>query len=203
MADPGNTELSTPGGDGQATADAKAKIRDTADRARHEASRMVEDAKTRGESVLNEQRQSAAGQLDGVANALREAARKLDQQNQSGLAEYADWTAGCLSGCARQLRESDMGEMVDQVQSFARRRPGLFLGGAVAAGLLAARFLRSSEERRSMSTGTTPYGPHDSSRSSFPRDPVTRDSKIGDSTIGQADSRADTLGTPGGPDVYK
>jgi hypothetical protein len=42
------------------------------------------------------------------------------------------------------VREKDVNEMLRDVQQFARRQPALFIGGSFAAGLLAARFLRSS-----------------------------------------------------------
>jgi hypothetical protein len=45
---------------------------------------------------------------------------------------------------AGYLRNRDVGQMVDDVERFARRQPGLFLGSAFTIGLLAARFLKSS-----------------------------------------------------------
>ena len=39
--------------------------------------------------------------------------------------------------------------MIDMVVSFARTRPGTFLAGSVFVGFAAARFLKSSADRRS------------------------------------------------------
>lgn len=187
MADPDKIGSTSSGSGGD---EAKAQIRHTADKARHEATRVMDEAKERGQDMLAEQRQSAAGQLDGVANALRQTAQQLNRQNQPKLAEYAEWTAGCVEGCARTIRERDAGEMVDQVQDFARRQPGLFLGGAVVAGLLAARFMRSSEERRYDYTGATA---EDDSPKPFPRDPT-----INDPGISNPDPLVNPVKTPGG-----
>ena len=45
------------------------------------------------------------------------------------------------------LRERDLEGLLEDVEQFARRRPEVFLAGTFLAGLLLARFLKSSGER--------------------------------------------------------
>jgi hypothetical protein len=49
---------------------------------------------------------------------------------------------------ADYVQNTDAREMANRVESFARREPGLFLGGAFALGLVGARFLKSSRRER-------------------------------------------------------
>jgi hypothetical protein len=67
-----------------------------------------------------------------------------DEQRQRGLADYVNQAADRIDSFARTLENKDLGEIVDNVQSFARRHPALFVGGAFAIGIIAARFMLSS-----------------------------------------------------------
>jgi hypothetical protein len=56
---------------------------------------------------------------------------------------------------ARYLREKDLQGLTRDTETFARRHPELFLGGAFLAGMLAARFVKSSRPRAVEGTGRT------------------------------------------------
>jgi hypothetical protein len=51
---------------------------------------------------------------------------------------------------ADEIRQRGVGEMLDDVHAFARRRPALFIGGAFLVGIGIARFLKSSADRSAM-----------------------------------------------------
>jgi hypothetical protein len=53
-----------------------------------------------------------------------------------------------------RLKETDVGELFDDAQQFARRNPAMFIGSAFALGLVAARFLKSSGNRNGQATGS-------------------------------------------------
>jgi hypothetical protein len=55
-----------------------------------------------------------------------------------------DKAADQIENWSRQLREKDIDELLSDVQTLARRQPGVFIGSAFAIGLLGARFLKSS-----------------------------------------------------------
>jgi hypothetical protein len=105
---------------------------------------MVDKAKSQAESMLGEQKHAAAGQIEGLARALRKTAEQLDTQDQGPVARYVERAADGLDRLGGTLRDRDIDSLATQVQDFARRQPGVFLGGAVAAGFLVARFLKAS-----------------------------------------------------------
>jgi hypothetical protein len=86
------------------------------------------------------QQQRAASQLRSVADELHEMVAK---GGQSGMAtEVAHQAAERLHGAASWLEQREPADVLQAVRDFARRRPGMFLAGAVAAGLAAGRLTR-------------------------------------------------------------
>jgi hypothetical protein len=86
------------------------------------------------------QQQKAARQLRSVADELREMTAK---GGQSGVAtEVAQQAAERIHGAASWLEQREPADVLQAVRDFARRRPGVFLAGAVAAGLAAGRLTR-------------------------------------------------------------
>src|SRR5205814_1093360 len=83
--------------------------------------------------------------VGGLAHALRGAARDLGEGNGSG-AVLAERAADGMERVAESLQKRDLDGVIAEVQEFARRSPALFVGGAVTAGFVLARFLKSSQE---------------------------------------------------------
>ena len=79
-----------------------------------------------------------------MQTALRETAEQLRKQGQGSVGQYADKAADQVERFSGYLRETDVDQIADEVRSFARSRPALFLGSAGALGFLATRFLKSS-----------------------------------------------------------
>lgn len=116
--------------------------------ARHYADNMTVQAKDKGRSMFEQQKDSAVGQLDSVADALRRTAGQLQDSTSPKVAQYIDMAADQLQTLGSRLREKDLDTLIDDTQNLARRNPGVFLAGTVAAGFLIARFLKSSSQRR-------------------------------------------------------
>jgi hypothetical protein len=72
-----------------------------------------------------------------------------DQQHASA-SQYIERAAEEVDRLASYLDTRNVSEIVHQVEDLARRQPAVFVGGAVAVGFLAARFLKSSERSRNM-----------------------------------------------------
>ncbi|SEL36913.1 hypothetical protein SAMN05421666_3480 [Roseovarius nanhaiticus] len=121
-----------------ATADLKESARETAKDAagavRSEASRRAESAKS-----------GVAGEVSDVASALRKAAD--DMRDGSPQERTFGQIAGSLADVSDQIRDKDLGEMANEISSFAKRNPLLFLGGAALAGFAATRFATASARR--------------------------------------------------------
>ena len=97
-------------------------------------------------SRVDEQKNRAADGLGGIANVIRNAGNELRGENET-IAAYVDQASDQLRRFADQIRQKGVADMLDDVHSFARRRPGLFIGGAFLVGLGIARFLKSSADR--------------------------------------------------------
>jgi hypothetical protein len=133
---------------GQSAADAGARVTQTAtDQAREVVSETARQARDllgeAGGQVRDQtsvQQQKAASQLHSVADEVHEMVAK---GGQSGLAtEVAQQAAERLHGAAFWLEQREPADVLQAVRDFARRRPGVFLAGAVAAGLAAGRLTR-------------------------------------------------------------
>lgn len=116
------------------------------------------NAQGRIRSLLEQQTGRAADQLGGVANALHKAAEQLNQENGGVVADYAEQAAGRVERVADMLRDANVDDIVGEVESFARRQPEVFIGAAFAVGFLAARFIKSSSDRRMHRASTSRQG---------------------------------------------
>ena len=110
------------------------------------ASDFIGGIKQNVTSRVDEQKNRAADGLGGIANVIRNAGNELRNENEA-LASYVDSASDQLRRFADQIREKGVADMLDDVHSFARRRPVVFVGGAFLVGLGIARFLKSSAER--------------------------------------------------------
>lgn len=149
----GGTETESrvpPAASGAAESDVSMTASQAAERARHETRQLMGQAKERAKSALADRKGVVAEQIGSVANALRMTAHNLSAQNQASIAQYADWAADGLERLSVLFRDRDIDSLVSQATEFARRRPAVFLGGAVVAGVLLSRFLKSSSESGEM-----------------------------------------------------
>ncbi|MFE1755722.1 hypothetical protein ACFW88_35180 [Streptomyces anandii] len=104
---------------------------------RQQAGSVVQDLRSRAVDEAEGQTRRAAGVLRQWAQDLSELAEKAegDSPARSVVAQVADRGHRAADYVDRQGAEGIIGDL----QSFARRRPGLFLGGALAAGLIVGR----------------------------------------------------------------
>jgi hypothetical protein len=98
-------------------------------------------------SRVDEQKNRAADGIGGIADVIRNAGNELRTENEA-LASYVDAASDQMRRFADQIRERGVGDMMDDVSRFARRRPALFIGGAFLVGIGIARFLKSSSAMR-------------------------------------------------------
>jgi hypothetical protein len=115
---PGGSDGEGPGGDGRLTGEVKAQ-------ANQQTERLADGLR------------SFAGQIQALVEG--------DQANAGPLPDYARQATDQLQQLAGQIGDRGFDGVVDDVQRFARRRPGLFLAGAAAAGFLGGRLLRGAQ----------------------------------------------------------
>ena len=127
---------------------AKEQVRHLAEEAKRETSKVAGQAGDFVSGLVSRQKDQAADRLGGVAGALRDVANRLQEQDQStGFGQYATRAADQVDRLSHYLRDRDLNTFFRDTETFARRHPDVFLGGTFLAGLLLARFLKSSADR--------------------------------------------------------
>jgi hypothetical protein len=126
------------------------------EQAKELAGQVQQKATQRVESGLAKGKTQVAETLHAVNQSLLISGQQLRDRNQQNVSRYVDQLADRVQRAASYLQNTDVSEIVDSTEQFARRRPALFLGGAFALGLLGARFLKSS--RRQVAGGAQRAG---------------------------------------------
>jgi polyhydroxyalkanoate synthesis regulator phasin len=154
-----------------------------ADAAREQGSEMAAEAARQGRDLVRQAQdqlgdQAARGQqrlaatLHSLSNQLSGMA---DGSPQDGVAaDLARQAAARADDAAHWLSSRQPAQVVDEVQSFARRKPGAFLALAAGAGLIAGRLTRGM--RAASSDDQEPAAPAASATAreagSWARDPA-------------------------------
>jgi len=155
---------------GGAAADAGRHVAGTA---KEQAGQVADQARREAKDLLHQARgqvtEQARGGQQKATQALRSLAAELKEMTggeRSGPAsDLAAQAAGRVDDLAGWLDSREPGDLVQEVRSFARRRPGAFLIGAAVAGVLAGRLTRGAiDANRDTSGGYAP--------SPTPRQPV-------------------------------
>ncbi len=124
---------------------AKEQIRQARDKVVDQAKSTLRDARERAGSKFGEGRIQAAEQVRGIGGAFHRTSEQLRNEDQARFADIADNVGRQVDRVADYLRESDGRTIARDIESLARRQPALVFAGAFAIGLVAARFLKSSE----------------------------------------------------------
>jgi hypothetical protein len=106
----------------------------------HQAQGQLEEQATQGQQRL-------AGQLLSLSDELHSMAHASGQGGMA--ADLAGQAASRVRDAGQWLEDRKPGQVADEVQSFARRRPAVFLALAVGAGLVAGRLTRGLKDASS------------------------------------------------------
>jgi hypothetical protein len=113
------------------------------------ASTLADQVREQASTRLEGQKDRATHSLENVAQAFRQTGQQLREKDQAAVADYTDKAAEQMERLVGYLQGQDIDQLVGDVENFARRQPALFIGGALALGILAARFLKSSSQQGS------------------------------------------------------
>ena len=138
---------------GEVAGHAKEQVGQVAASAQQQAGQVVAEAKGQAIDLLGQVRsqideQTTSGR-DRLVTLLRQAGRELSQMagasEGDGVATHLVRQAGeRASTWGEHLDGHEPRELLDQLRRFARRRPGTFLLGALAAGVVAGRVTRGA-----------------------------------------------------------
>lgn len=113
-----------------------------------QAQQVADSAKAKGQEMMDRaqqqadaQRERTADRLSGVADTMRE--KQQDLPGGETTQRVAATAADKMDQASTYLQQHDMGDIVNDLQQFARAHPAESLVAAVALGFLAGRALRS------------------------------------------------------------
>jgi hypothetical protein len=130
------------------------------DQAKHVMSTVAEKVGEQVSHGIEGQRDKAVQKVAGVAEAIRWGSGLL--KNVGPLGEVSEKAADGVENVASFFENKQVGDIVRDVEGFARREPAIFFGAAFALGLIGGRFLKSSAHRSSvMQNASGDYGGYD------------------------------------------
>ncbi|VXC33567.1 hypothetical protein [Arthrobacter sp. 8AJ] len=119
---------------------AKEEAANVAHEAKANAQDLLHQAKSGLTSQAGTQQQKAAEGIRNISTQLHSMANAPDQQGMAG--DLVRQAAERTSSMATWLENREPGDLLNEVQRFARNRPGTFLLLAAGAGVLAGRLTR-------------------------------------------------------------
>lgn len=168
---------------GSTTEAAKEQASQVGQTAKESGQRVAGTAAEQGKNVLDEGRQQARNLTHEVSSQVTEQTSAQKDKAAGGLRSLSDELRGMANGqgapagvagdlvqqasakageLAEWLEQRDPGTLLEEVRSLARRKPGTFLVGALAAGVVAGRLTRgavdASRDQDVMGSGASPTG---------------------------------------------
>lgn len=145
-----------------ATDQAKEVVQET----QRQAQDLLQQARSRVREQALSQQQKAAQGLSSVAQQLRGMAEGTSDGAPGPARDLLHEASGKLEEVGAWLRNREPADVLEEVRSFARRKPGPFLLGAALAGAVAGRLTRGIHSAHtdsgtgdSFGTGDPPSGP--------------------------------------------
>ena len=157
---------------GTATAAAK----DVASTATEQVSTVATEAKYRAIDLVGQTREQIRSQAGSQTKKLADTVRSLSSElrsmanrsEQQGTgAQLVRQVADRGQQLAGYLEASGPEQILDEIRNFARRKPGLFLAGAAAAGVVTGRLIRAAT-----AGGPEEEQPSEYALTSYPAEPI-------------------------------
>jgi hypothetical protein len=108
---------------------------------------LLESAKGQATSFADQRKNDAAQSVADLAASLRDSGKTFE--GRQNIQTFVSSAADGLDVLANGLRERSFAEIYDEAESYARERPVLVGAGAMLAGFMLARFIKSSAEELS------------------------------------------------------
>jgi hypothetical protein len=121
----------------------------------YQARNLVGQVRSQVSGQVSTQKERAAGGIRTVSDQLRSMADSSETEGMaSNLVSQAASRAGDVAGW---LESKDPTDLLNEVQRFARRRPGVFIAIAAGAGIVVGRLARSLTSGNDSSDQNTGY----------------------------------------------
>ncbi len=146
------TEQSTSGAPQKAVQAKAQQAKEQAQQVTSSAKEQIQLATGSAQEKMREQvniRSTQAGhQVDSISQAMRKASEHLSGQGNELPAKAAEQLAQRIERLGGYLRESDADRILGDLESYARQQPLIVATAGLAVGVAAARFLKTSSQRR-------------------------------------------------------
>lgn len=180
---------------------AAGKAQDVVGETKNQARNVVGEARDQLRGHAGDQHQNAVKNLRSLGEELQSMAQNGQQDGvASGLVRRAGDQA---HSAASWLDSRNPEDLIDEVRNFARRRPGVFLAGALVAGVVAGRLTRgvvATHQDSSGSSGDTGSDGGSSNQQLADAETTVYSSNVG--TPAAAYPQNVTGGVPGGMPGY-
>ena len=111
------------------------------------ADELLEKVKRRGRGLLDRQKDSAAEELDSVADVMHDAARRFEEKDEAGVGGIVEKAAAYIGKLSTSIRDRNLDDLFREAEIQLRRRPVLVLGITAVAGFALGRFVRAGGKR--------------------------------------------------------
>ena len=149
----GQTATTATDGAKHVASEAATQVTEVTRQATDQARELVSQASSQLHEQATTQTERAAGGLADLGRQLR--ALGDGQPDQAGMAgDAARQLADKVEGIADRIQERGFDGVVDDLRTFARRRPGAFLLGAAATGFVTVRLARGAQAAQQTGNGT-------------------------------------------------
>lgn len=100
-------------------------------------------SKSHAKAIFSDRKHDLAETASGISRALHETSKSLRDQHYEDTARFVDKSAEQVDSFSGRLRDRDADQVISDAEDYVRQRPALSIGGALAAGFLVARFVKS------------------------------------------------------------
>ena len=135
------------------------ETKSVAGEAKDHARNLVSEARSQLQGQVDDQSRQQKDMLVGTLSTFGNDLASM-AHNGSGLAaDVAHQVAERASSLSRHLDAREPSELLDDVRRFARQRPGTFLLGALAAGVIVGRLARGTKDAIDAAEGAQDFSP--------------------------------------------
>ena len=196
--DSGSSDTSTTDKAKDTASTAADQGKQVAGTAKDEALNVAGTAAEQARNVVGEAKQQVTSQLsdqattgrDKLSQTLRTLGDDLQQMAQGqgpaqGMAtDLAQEVSDRVRALGSHLENRDPGQLLDDARDFARRRPGTFLVGALAAGVVAGRMFRATADGAAAASLAETGGTSGTTYGAAPTDPTYSTTGVGTGPMG-------------------
>ncbi|OHV42857.1 hypothetical protein BBK14_31640 [Parafrankia soli] len=134
------------------------QVRDVADEAKRQARDLVGETRDQVTQQASEQQQRVASNVRELADGLSRMAEQAPAE--AGLAgDLARMASERLRAVGQHLENRQPADLLEDVRSFARAHPGVFLAGALVGGFVTGRLVRGATSRTPARPSVQPTSP--------------------------------------------